>query len=107
MSANLTIIAWRWDCGRMGDLECLMTVDRKGQDLIDKLIADKTEIYFGEVLGKHSEIRGTLNADEFAPRAAGDDAETIDRVLSGGKPFPDCGWRTLTGDNPLDYLEAM
>lgn len=39
------------DCGRMGDLSgVFLTEKRKVEELIG------TEVYFGEVLGKHSEI---------------------------------------------------
>jgi hypothetical protein len=41
------------DCGRMGNLEGVFVADT---DDIKKLIKSGEEVYFGEVLGKHSEI---------------------------------------------------
>lgn len=44
-----------WDCGRMGDLQGLFFADS-----VDVAEAMGHEIYFGEVLGKHSEIYDDL-----------------------------------------------
>ncbi|WP_306353687.1 hypothetical protein [Flavobacterium sp. '19STA2R22 D10 B1'] len=46
------------DCGRSGDLEGVFIATKKQ---VDKLISSKIEVYFGEVLGKHSEIYGAIN----------------------------------------------
>ena len=105
----LKLLDWRWDCGRQGSLEAMIVVDDQGAAVIDAMIATETEVHFGEVLGKHSAIYGTLETKEFSERAVGDDAATVDRVLSGGAPFPERGWRTIHGTNPLDFWwdEAM
>ena len=50
------------DCGRMGSLEGLF-IDTK--ERVDKLISSGIEVYFGEVLGKHSEIFGAINKDDI------------------------------------------
>ena len=50
------IYQFHWDCGRMGDIAGLFVASKQDvQDAIGK------EIYFGEVLGKHSEVYGTLD----------------------------------------------
>lgn len=41
------------DCGRMGDLEGIFVAKKKD---IEWLLNFKYEVYFGEVLGKHSEV---------------------------------------------------
>lgn len=41
------------DCGRMGDLEgVFIATDQQ----VKELISCKIEVYFGEILGKHSEV---------------------------------------------------
>ena len=46
------------DCGRMGNLESVFVAEKED---IDYMIKNKVGIYFGEVLGKHSEILGSLD----------------------------------------------
>lgn len=89
----LKLYSFYWDCGRMGELEGLFVAD---SDEITKTI-DK-EIYFGEVLGKHSEISGTLEEEDLV--VLSEDQEKIEWLLSllGGG-------RTISGYNPLDYYE--
>lgn len=48
------------DCGRQGELSGLFISDK---DTVEKAIGK--QVYFGEVLGKHSEIFGELEADEI------------------------------------------
>ena len=50
------------DCGRMGELECLILADC---DKINYLTTHEISVYFGEVLGKYSEISGTISKDEI------------------------------------------
>lgn len=51
-----------FDCGRMGELEGVFVAEKED---VDYLVANDIEIYFGEVLGKHSEICGTLEESEI------------------------------------------
>lgn len=83
---------FNWDCGRMGDLEGLLIADSK--EIKDAL---GQEVYFGEVLGKHSEIYGTLEEKDF-------DLKSTDEVLliqleELFEGVTICGW------NPLLLLE--
>lgn len=79
-----------FNCGRMGDLSGLFIAT---QDEVDAAMGK--EIYFGEVLGKHSEISGLLKPGNLK-RIDVDQSviETISEVLGN----------TWSGYNPLDYL---
>jgi len=79
-----------WDCGRMGGLEGLFIAEESSVKA-----AIGKEIYFGEVLGKHSEVYGTLKEGDCEVKS--EDQEFISKLeeLLGG---------TISGYNPLDYL---
>lgn len=51
------VYKFHWDCGRLGDVEGVFIAR---PSWVDKAIGE--EVYFGEILGKHSEIYGTLKA---------------------------------------------
>lgn len=86
------------DYGRNGDLSGLFVVTQQEELVLRKLILDRTPIYLGEVLGKHSEIILTLQEKHLQKvEATEEEIQTITRILK-------CS-RTLTGFNPLDYLE--
>lgn len=81
-----------FDCGRMGTVEGLFVAK---QSDVDELVNSGQTIYFGEVLGKHSDITGPLEANEV--KRVDLDAETVRKVkLVLG--------RTWSGYNPFDYL---
>jgi hypothetical protein len=48
------------DCGRQGELDGLFIEDEKE---VERAIGKR--VYFGEVLGKHSEICGDLEEEDF------------------------------------------
>lgn len=50
------------DCGRQGTLYGVYIANVED---MNKLIEQGTELYFGEVLGKHSEIYGALDEKDF------------------------------------------
>lgn len=52
------IYKFHFDCGRQGTLHGLFIAD---VEKVEKLIKSRAEIYFGEVLGKHSEVFGPLD----------------------------------------------
>ena len=85
------LFSFYWDCGRHGDVEGLFIATQKEvDDAIGK------GVYFGEILGKHSEIYGTL--DEQDIKMVSEDTEKviwIEGLLSSDV----CGY------NPLTYLE--
>lgn len=79
-----------WDCGRMGHVEGLFVTTR------DTLAAAYgKDVYFGEILGKHSEVHGTL--DEGDITIVTEDQSFIDKLVEyvGGD---------VSGYNPLGYM---
>lgn len=84
---------WRfyWDCDRMGNVEGLFVAT---EDEIKNIIGKK--IYFGEILGKHSEVYGNIDNEDITKLDL--DCETVEKVtkLLG---------ETWSGYNPLEYLE--
>ncbi len=80
-----------WDCGRMGSLEGLFV---ESQQRIDAIIGQ--EIYFGEVLGKHSDISGTISAEDFEAIDIGEEA--IDKIVA-------VTGATVSGYNPFEYWD--
>jgi hypothetical protein len=86
------IYAFHWDCGRMGDLDGIFVAESVD---VDALIGKN--IYFGEVLGKHSEISGPLEASDLTVRS--DDPDFVARFVEV------MGHGTITGFNPLDYYD--
>lgn len=79
-----------WDCGRQGDVEGLfVATENEVKDLIGK------EVYFGEILGKHSEVYGAIEEGEITKLDL--DSETVEKVT---KLLGD----TWSGYNPLQYL---
>jgi hypothetical protein len=77
-----------WDCGRNGWLRGIFVEDEK---IIEKFMG--CEVYFGEVLGKHSEVFGTLDPDDLTVLT--DDQSFIEKF----EEF-DCE----SGHNPISYM---
>lgn len=87
------LYSFHWDCGRSGDLDGLFIEEEwKVKGIIGK------EIYFGEVLGKHSEIYGTIEEGEVVKI---DIPESV--VVELKKAFKR---KTISGFNPLDYYDV-
>jgi hypothetical protein len=59
----LRYMKFYWDCGRMGCLRGKFVVNQDEYDRLMGLVGK--QIYFGEVLGKHSEIYGKLKAEDL------------------------------------------
>jgi len=87
----LKLYQFFWDCGRMGDLDGLFVAkDIEVQSALGKSVC------FGEVLGKHSEVSGTL--DDADITVVSEDQEKIEWLVSViGSP-------NISGFNPLDYI---
>ena len=86
------IYSFYWDCGRMGNVDGLFIADK---DTVEKAIGK--QVYFGEILGKHSEVFGTLDENDLEIKS--EDQEFIkkfEEVL--GEDFSQ-------GYNPLDYID--
>jgi len=79
-----------WDCGRMGNLEgtFVATEDFVNTEFIGQ------HVYFGEILGKHSEIHGTLDPEDFS--VISEDPEAVANFKNTV---------VATGVVPWDYME--
>ena len=91
MSKNL--YSFYWDCGRSGSLEGLFIASPE-----EVAASVGKEVYFGEVLGKHSEVYGTLEANEM--KIVSDDQEKVSWLL-------DLLGESVSGFNPLGYLQEQ
>lgn len=80
---------FNFDCGRMGELNGIFIADSKD---VESVIGK--EVYFGEVLGKHSDIYGTIDEGEI--KLITDDPEVVSLMEENN---------ISTGFNPLDYVE--
>jgi uncharacterized protein YdcH (DUF465 family) len=79
------IYKMEFDCGRMGSLSGVFVADT---DAMQKLIG--TEVYFGEVLGKHSEIAGPIDEKDITLVTSDSDAVEMfkkHKLHSGYNPF--------------------
>jgi len=87
MSNKKALFRFHWDCGRMGDLEGVFVAEKSK---VESIIG--TEVYFGEVLGKHSEVFGELEKDDV--EMVTDNQEFIEIFEN---------LNLQSGYNPLDY----
>lgn len=99
----LKLYRFHWDCGRMGDLYGVFAVNHDGENILRASFGEHVD--FGEVLGKHSSIEDELDESAVtAIDASPEDVATVLRVLA---PQPSrYGWWTISGYNPLDYLDT-
>lgn len=81
-----------WNFRRSGDVEGVFICTK--QQIADAVGKD---VYFGEILGKHSEVYGTL--DEGDIEILSGDPKVIEVLLG---VFPD---GKISGYNPLNYIE--
>jgi len=88
----LKLYSFFWDCGRMGEVEGLFVSE---PEIVDNAIGK--EVYFGEILGKHSEIFGTINEEDL--RVESEDQEKISWIVSLLS-------ENISGFNPLDHIEG-
>ena len=79
-----------WNCRREGEVEGLFVAT---EDEVNNSIGK--EVRFGEILGKHSEVGGTIEEGEITKLDL--DFETVEKVtkLLGN---------TWAGYNPLEYI---
>lgn len=85
------IYEFYWDCRRMGSVEGLFIAEKE-----DVKAAIGKEVRFGEILGKHSDVWGTLEEGECTVLT--DDQEFIakfEEIMGTG---------TISGYNPLEYI---
>jgi hypothetical protein len=77
------------DCGRMGELEGVFISTK---EKVKKLIESEIDVYFGEVLGKHSEVYGPIKNNEIT--FISDNEEAIKIIEK---------YDLTSGYNPFDY----
>lgn len=63
------LVSFSQDWGRMGSLEGLFVCDGTEWRSLQLLIKHEVDIYFGEVLGKHSDCTGPVKANEISVRS--------------------------------------
>jgi hypothetical protein len=88
---NKAIYKMRFDCGRMGELEGIFIAEKAD---VKELIESGREVYFGEVLGKHSEICGPIAGNELT--LITDDKEAVGIFRK---------YNFNSGYNPFDYID--
>lgn len=86
------IAKFLWDCGRMGSVEGMFTSTKEDIENIQGKY-----IYFGEILGKHSEIDGEIAEGDI--KILTEDQEFIEKFEKI------MGTGTISGHNPFDYYE--
>jgi hypothetical protein len=84
------IYRFYWDCGRIGDVSSIFL---SNDDSIAWLIG--RECYFGEILGKHSNIHGTINEDDI--ELVTEDPVAVDIFRKYGM---------ANGYDPFDYVTS-
>lgn len=77
------------DCGRMGEIEGVFV---STPDEVARITGK--EIYFGEILGKHSEISEVMTVDNL--KLISIDEEAIKLIEANG---------LMSGYNPFDYFD--
>jgi hypothetical protein len=82
-----------WDCGRQGDVEGMFIAEENEvQNAIGK------EVYFGEILGKHSEVYGTIEEGDIAEIQVSETTiKEIEQIIGS----------TISGYNPLNYIQYV
>ena len=80
------------DCGRMGNVTGLFVADK---ETVEQTIGKY--IYFGEVLGKHSEVSGALEEADLTIKS--EDQDFITKLVEI------IGSNNISGYNPLNYLQ--
>lgn len=83
---------WKFesDCGRSGILcGVFIATEEQIKDLIG------VDVYFGEVLGKHSEVSGTIESSDITLLTE-NQSVVVELLDTFGK--------TIAGHNPLDYI---
>lgn len=78
---NLCLWKFYWDCGRQGEVEGFFKATKKQVENIQG-----EEIYFGEILGKHSEVYGSVDDGDIT-LISDDPLFVLEYIESGDDPF--------------------
>ena len=95
-----------WDCGRSGSLEGLFVATEKEVEE-----ATGQEVYFGEALGKHSEVYGTIDEGdifkvEISPEAVSEVSKHLGETWSGWNPLEYVRFYCDRCGDRMDYDEV-
>ena len=93
MSNEKYLWKFYWNCGRDGNVRGLFIASE--EEINENLNKD---IYFGEILGKHSEVSGTLGEEDLTKMDL--DSETVEKVTK-------VLGSTWSGYNPLGYVREI
>ncbi|WP_299076711.1 hypothetical protein [uncultured Paraglaciecola sp.] len=86
------IYEFNWDVGRGYNLDGLFIAEASD---IESLIG--SEVYFGEVCGKHSEVVVEIERSHFTVKTEDQDfIAKFEEIMGHG---------TISGHNPLDYCD--
>lgn len=88
----LAIYEFYWDCGRQGNVSGLFVADK---DEVKSFIGK--EVYFGEILGKHSDVHGVLEDSDFEIKT--EDQDFISKFVEI------MGDGTISGYNPIEQIK--
>lgn len=80
-------------CGRQGTLYGIFVADT---EKVKALFEEQTEVYFGEVLGKHSDVEVIFQEDDVELTLVSSDPKVV-KMFEANK--------METGYNPFDYLD--
>ena len=89
----LKLYRFCWPQRRGGDVEGLFVED---SDVVENAIG--SDVYFGEICGKHSDVYGTLDEEDLT--VVSEDQEKINWLV-------DILGRSISGYNPFDYIEEQ
>lgn len=89
----LKLYRFCWPQRRGGDVEGLFVED---SDVVENAIG--SDVYFGEICGKHSDVYGTLDEEDLT--IVSEDQEKIYWLV-------DILGRSISGYNPFDYIEEQ
>jgi len=92
-----------WDYGRQGVVEALFIADPRAVELVCG-----REVYFGEILGKHSEVYGELEESDLTVIDIPQEAiealkKAVGRTISGHNPL-EAFWDRSEEDDDFSYL---
>lgn len=83
------IYKMNFNCGRQGSLQGTFVAKKEHVKI---LVDNKIEVYFGEVLGKHSEVYGSIEPEEI--EMVSDDEKTVELFITNN---------LSSGYNPFEY----
>lgn len=104
MVGKKALFRFYFDGGRAGDLEGIFV---STQNKVNKLIESGIEVYFGEVLGKHSEVYGSIEKHEILFLTDNEEAVRVVEeynLENGYNPFH---YETLEGEFVSDVIDKL